>query len=142
MTSSSFPDVNVWVALLMADHAHRDAASRWWDTDESEVVGFTRFTQVALLRLLTTSAAMQGSPLTMRKAWIAMDRLFADDRVNLLPEPAGTERAFRKHTSGPHASPKVWADAYLLAFAEQAGGRVVTFDRALAGRAAGSVLLT
>jgi predicted nucleic acid-binding protein len=31
-------------------------------------------------------------------------------------------------------SPKVWADAYLLAFAAVAGLRLVTFDRALQSR--------
>jgi predicted nucleic acid-binding protein len=31
-------------------------------------------------------------------------------------------------------SPKVWADAYLLAFAAEAGLKFVTFDRALKSR--------
>lgn len=26
MTSLSFPDVNIWLALLIADHTHRTAA--------------------------------------------------------------------------------------------------------------------
>jgi len=34
------------------------------------------------------------------------------------------------------ASPKVWADAWLLAFAETADGVLVTFDKALGPRGA------
>jgi hypothetical protein len=34
------------------------------------------------------------------------------------------------------ASPKQWADAWLLAFAKVAGGTLVTFDRALVSRGA------
>src|SRR5882762_4807386 len=34
----------------------------------------------------------------------------------------------------PGRSPKVWADAYLLAFASVTGAKLVTFDRALESR--------
>lgn len=40
----------------------------------------------------------------------------------------------------PPVWPKLWADAWLLAFAECAGGAVITFDRALAARAGHTVL--
>ena len=33
-------------------------------------------------------------PLSMKSAWRAYDRLFEDDGVTLLPEPAGMETAF------------------------------------------------
>ncbi|MGD0868193.1 MAG: TA system VapC family ribonuclease toxin [Bryobacteraceae bacterium] len=141
MSSLTFPDVNVWLALLMADHIHRDAAKRWWATDDSEVIGFCRLTQMAVLRLLTTTGAMNGKPLSMKKAWAAYDRLYADQRVAFVPEPSDVEAAFRKGASSDHASPKLWADAYLLAFARSTGGQLVTFDRALAERARGSILL-
>ena len=38
-------------------------------------------------------------------------------------------------------SPKMWMDAYLAAFAETAGLTLVTFDRALAGKVKGAMLL-
>ena len=47
MTSLSFPDVSVWLAVMLADHAHR---ARW----ES----FSRYAQIGVLRPLTTAAAM------------------------------------------------------------------------------------
>jgi len=134
MTSLSFPDVNVWLALLLADHTHRAAAIDWWTADLSEVIGFSRFTQIGVLRLLTTPAAMKGKALGMDAAWQAYDRLFEDDRVALLPEPDTIEAQFRTLSRSAMASPKVWADAYIAAFAAQYRGTLVTFDRALANR--------
>ena len=37
------------------------------------------------------------------------------------------------------AASKDWGDSYLAAFAVEAGGRLVTFDRVLAGRVKGAV---
>ncbi len=119
MTSLSFPDVNVWLALLLEDHRQRNTA----------------------LRLLTTPAVMNDRPFTMAGTWSAYGRLFADDRVALVPEPADIEASFREYASGDRATPKLWADAYLLAFAEQAEGELVTFDRALAARGRNCLLL-
>ena len=101
---------------------------------------FTRFTEIGVLRLLTTAAAMDGKPLHMDQAWGAYDKLYDDDRVVFLPEPPGVEAHFRAYTSGRIASPKVWADAWLLAFADAAGGSVVTFDQALSARGAHCLL--
>jgi toxin-antitoxin system PIN domain toxin len=128
------------MALLLEHHVHRLAAKAWWQASGGPIA-FTRVTQISLLRLLTTAGAMDGQPLGMQEAWRIYDRLFEDDRVVLFAEPAGVELRFRDYTSGKVASPKVWADAWLLAFAEAAGGAVVTFDRALGGRGAGCVLL-
>jgi predicted nucleic acid-binding protein len=64
MTSSSFPDVNLWLAPLREDHNHRASALSWWNNNDSGQIGFCRFTQLGVLRLLTTSAAMNGKPLT------------------------------------------------------------------------------
>jgi predicted nucleic acid-binding protein len=77
----------------------------------------------------------------MTEAWASYDRLFEDDRVAFLDEPSGIDAVFRKYARKNHASPKLWADAWLLAFAECAGGAVVTFDQALAAQASHTVLL-
>jgi toxin-antitoxin system PIN domain toxin len=141
MISLSFPDVNVWLALLSPDHVHRAAARKWWDSDPSAVIAFSRFTQIGVLRLLTTAAVMNAKPLTMSAAWQAYDRLFEDERVALLPEPDSLEPAFRSRSRSRLSSPKVWADAYVVAFAAQSNGTLVTFDRALANREATCLLL-
>ena len=67
----------------------------------------------------------------MAEAWSLWDRIWADDRISFLPEPEHIEKEFRSRTRLGSASPKVWADAYLLAFASAAGLKLVTFDRAL-----------
>jgi len=82
-----------------------------------------------------------GQPLTMHQAWKAYDQLLSDERVQFVAEPELIEPELRRLSSGANVSPKLWADAYLLAFATQMGGVLVTFDRALAHRAAHSVLL-
>lgn len=141
MSSLSFPDINVWLALLVEDHIHRSTALAWWRADQSHQVAFSRLTQIGLLRLLTTSAAMNGQPLSMTEAWSAHDYLYLDDRVVFLTEPPMLERAFRDAASDDQVSPKLWADAYITAFAEVLGAQVVTFDQALAHRCPGSRLL-
>jgi hypothetical protein len=141
MNSPSFPDVNVWLALVAGEHVHHDAAVRWWNTNESEQIAFCRPTQLGLLRLLTTASVMNQKPLTSAAAWTVYDRLFADHRVGFLPEPPELEIVFRSMASSNAASPKVWADAYLAAFAHELDGVVVTFDKGLAARATSALLL-
>lgn len=133
--------MNVWLALLLEDHMHRASARAWWEADGPEAIAFVRLTQVSVLRLLTTSAAMSGKPLTMPEAWKAYDRLFEDDRVTFLDEPQGVDLEFRNRTRSLRASPKLWADAWLIAFADSSGGTVVTFDRGLAAHARDCQLL-
>ena len=142
MDSLSFPDINVWLALLVEDHVDRPAALACWRADQSEQVAFSPLTQIGVLRLLTTSAAMNGRPLSTAEAWTAHDYLFLDDRVVFLSEPPLLEEAFRNVAYRNQASPKLWADAYVAAFAEVAGAKVVAFDQALASRCKASRLLT
>ena len=85
MTKRSFPDVNVWFALAVADHLHHPAALAWWN-EESSLAGFCRLTQLGLLRLLTTAAAMGGQPLPNEAAWRVYDCFLSDSRVRVFPE--------------------------------------------------------
>jgi uncharacterized protein len=133
MSSLSFPDVNVWFALASPEHVHHGLARQWWETETGRIA-FSRITQISFLRLVTTAGAMGGKPLTMAEAWRVHDRFFEDDRVTFVGEPVAVERRFRDHSSAGTASPKIWADAWLLAFAQSANGILVTFDRALAAR--------
>lgn len=142
MNSLSFPDINVWLALLIDGHVHRAVAVEWWRSEQGRQIAFSRLTQIGVLRLLTTSAAMNGEPLSMAEAWSAYDYLYRDDRIVFLPEPAAFGHAFRTKASTGLASPKLWADAYVAAFAEVAGAEVITFDLALADRCKKSRLLT
>jgi hypothetical protein len=142
-TSSVFPDINVWLALSSPDHEHFAKAWRWYNSlDRAEVLCFCRITQLGLLRLLTTQPVMGLGTLTQTEAWNAYDRWLSDASAEFLEEPVGMDIIFRSRTQSPQASPKEWADAYLAAFAESAHLTLVTFDKALAGKAKGSVLLT
>ena len=141
MSSLSFPDLNVWMAVTRQDHIHRALALDWWETDHSDVIAFTRFTQLGFLRLVTTAAVMNNRPLTMPQAWKIYDALFQDERVAFMEEPRGIEPRLRRFTSEPLSSPKLWMDAYLLAFVERVGGTIVTFDRPLAARSNQAILL-
>jgi toxin-antitoxin system PIN domain toxin len=135
MSSLSFPDVNVWLALATPEHVHHAIAANWWNQVEG-AIAFCRFSQLGFLRLVTTAAAMDNKPLTMGEAWRAYDRFFDDDRVSFVGEAPDVESLFRKKATGRTVSPKIWADAWLLATAEAAGGKLVTFDRALYERGA------
>jgi len=134
--------VNVWLALVHEIHPQHRAATEWSQSLDSDAVAyFCRFTQIGLLRLLTNESAMRADVLTRKQAWEAFDALVADPRNRMLGEPAGIDPVFRQQTDSQPAATKRWADGYLAAFAETAGVRLVTFDRALAAKAKGAVLL-
>lgn len=134
MNTLNFPDSNVWLALLWQRHIHSDKAREWFDQDDQAQFFFCRFTQLTILRLLTTEAIMGEDTLTMSAACDIWDKAWADTRVSLLAEPKGLETGFRSRSRLSTASPKVWADAYLLALASAAGLKFVTFDRVLRTR--------
>jgi uncharacterized protein len=141
MNSLNFLDINVWLALTWERHSQAEVARSWFERTAEEQFFFCRFTQLGLLRLLTTSAVMGKDAKTMAGAWEIYDQWSADDRVALLPEPEGLDPKFRRLASSRHPSPKVWADAYLAAFASASGLRLVTFDRALGRKAVGCLVL-
>jgi uncharacterized protein len=143
MTSSIFPDVNVWLALNHDIHVHHAAAMRWFDSqDESAIFVFCRQTQMGLFRLMTTEAVLGHDAVTQRRCWEIYDRWINGGKAILAAEPAGLEAGLRLRTSVDSPSPKAWTNAYLAAFAEAAGLSLLTFDRALAGKAKGAVLLS
>ena len=141
-TSFLFPDINVWVALTHGAHVHHLVARDWFSSLETDVrFCFCRITQLGLLRLLTAEAVMGDEVLDQAEAWAVYDRWLQDDRVSFLEEPPGLERRFRALTRFRQAAPKVWADAYLAAFADVSQLTLVTFDRAFRGKARSLMLL-
>jgi uncharacterized protein len=131
-----FPDVDVWIALTYGGHEHHHVARTWFEAlDMDAHVCFCRFTQISLLRLLTTSALMGvDEVMTQAQAWDAYDLWKQDSRVFFLEEPPNVEAAFRGLTRQLRPNPKNWADAYLAAFASVSAMQLVTFDRALQGK--------
>jgi toxin-antitoxin system PIN domain toxin len=129
-----FPDVNVWLALSDGGHSHHSFASEWIQLlpDDSSIV-LSRFTQIGLLRLLTNTSVMGDRTLTLGEAWAIYDRWLQDPRVEFYPEPRNVEAGFRRATRpiAGKAAAKWVGDCWLLAFAEAAQARLVTFDRGL-----------
>jgi len=121
-------------ALLWSRHEHWPRAKVWFEGAADEQFFFCRFTQLTVLRLLTTERIMGKDAVSMSRAWSLWDELWSDDRVAYLPEPAGLEQELRWRTRLSSRSPKMWADAYLLAFASVTGLKFVTFDQALRTR--------
>ncbi|MFZ0393588.1 MAG: TA system VapC family ribonuclease toxin [Terracidiphilus sp.] len=139
MSSLSFPDLNVWLALATPEHVHARMARQWWDGEAGQIA-FCRLSQLGFLRLVTTAAVMDGKPLGISEAWRVYDRFYEDDRVTFVHEPREAELRFREKAAGRTASPKIWADAWMLAIAQGSGGTLVTFDNALASRGANCLL--
>jgi toxin-antitoxin system PIN domain toxin len=142
MSSQHFPDVNVWVALNFEMHAHHATAKRWYEAIPSSAdLVFCRQTQLGLFRILTTSTVMGEEVRTQQQCWQIFDHWISTGQVAWADEPRDLEILLRASTAGAAASPKAWMDAYLAAFAEGAELTLVTFDRALAGKVKGAVLL-
>jgi toxin-antitoxin system PIN domain toxin len=105
----------------------------WFERlNENARLCFCRFTQLGLLRLLTTDAVMgEDKVLSQAEAWRVYDRLNGDERILFLEEPSTMEATFRAFSRDTRPAPKDWADSYLMAFAAVAGLRLATFDKAL-----------
>jgi toxin-antitoxin system PIN domain toxin len=130
------PDTNIWLALALSEHEFHDVARDWFATQsEPRSVLFCRATQQSFLRLLTTDKLMRlygVPPLSNAGAWALWQEYCEDQRVTLAAEPAGLESHWSSLAVRSSASPKLWMDAYLAAFAIAGGHTLVTTDRAFA----------
>lgn len=84
---------------------------------------------------------MGPEAMTQAASWNVFDTFLSNPTITLVEEPVGFDLLFRDHTTLDEISPKLWADGYLAAFAEAGGYSLVSFDKALAKRVPGSVLL-
>jgi uncharacterized protein len=130
----NLPDTNVWLALALTKHVFHAAAIDWFAAQQTErSILLCRATQQSLLRLLTTDAVMQPygvPPLTNANAWKVHDDLLSDRRIAWAAEPNGIDAYWKTFANCATASPKLWMDAYLAAFAAAAGHRLITTDKA------------
>src|SRR5258708_4191392 len=127
-------DTNVWLAIALSKHIFHDAAQAWLDTEtKAREIVFCRSTQQSFLRLLTTAAMVKpyaALPVSNAEAWELCDRLRADRRIGWVDEPHGLDTHWKKFASVSKASPKLWMDAYLAAFAVAGKYQLVTTDKA------------
>ena len=121
------PDVNVWIALASDRHEHHAIARPWFDS-LTQVACFCRVTQMAFLRLLTNSKIMDEDVLSPSNALAVYADLLTDERVRFPAESNEVEKTWLSLMNVPAASRSAWTDAYLVAFAQEAGLHLLTLD--------------
>ena len=125
-------DTTIWLGAVFPTHPfHSQTRQVLAAATHSVPAVFCRATQKSFLRLLSTPALLKayGAPeLTNRDAVVALNALLAMPQVCEREEPPGVVVQWHRLASGDTASPKVWMDAYLAAFALGGGLRLVTLD--------------
>ena len=127
-------DTNFWLALSLSKHVFHEATRNWMEKQQARgSVLFCRSTQQSLLRLLSAEAVMRPyglPPMSNAASWAFYERLRGDTRIGFADEPAKIEAQWQRWARRDSASPKLWMDAYLAAFAMTGGLELVTTDRA------------
>ena len=127
-------DSNVWLAIAFDRHGSHEAALNWIDSATPEFpVCFCRSTEQSVVRLLSTSAiqALYESPsVTNSGAIQLLNEWQSQSNVKCVDEPAGTRDLWLRLANRNTASPKLWMDAYLAAFAISGELGFVTNDKA------------
>ena len=122
-------DANVWLPILVERHQHHARATAWWQDRQTATCCWCRPIQQTVLRLLTNRTVMGGDTLTPAAAWLVWEKLMLDERSAFLPmEPTELDAAYRSNIVARVATPKLWMDAFLAAWANTAGLAFVTFD--------------
>ena len=126
-------DTSTWLAATFEQHpSHSVARQALRQATATQAAVFCRATQQSFLRLLSTAAlakAYRAVPLTSSDALLTLDNLQALPQVTWRDAPPGVLGLWRTLAGLDSASPKVWMDAYLAAFAIGAGLRLVTLDK-------------
>ncbi|MDD5029356.1 MAG: hypothetical protein PHH58_07635 [Rhodoferax sp.] len=126
-------DTNVWLAATFPKHPfHPIAQQVIKQGTPSQPAVWCRATEQSFVRLASTATihrAYQALGLTNRSVWMALDALQALPQVTWRDEPPGLFDLWRTLATLDSASPKVWMDAYLAAFAIAGGLRMTTLDK-------------
>lgn len=126
--AGDLPDLNVWLALAIAEHPHHRAARTYWREAAAERIVFCRVTMLGLVRLLAQPKLMGSATLALRDAFDVYQRFAALPEVELCAEPGGCE-AHLMNLLDAATPARLWTDAYLAAFASAGELRLVTFDK-------------
>ena len=125
-------DTNVWIAAIFPTHPfHPRARQELLEATPANPAVFCRSTQQSFLRLATTARLLKtygAEGLTNQGALVALDALMALPQACEREEPPGVVALWRRLAARGTASPKVWMDAYLAAFAMAGGLRLATLD--------------
>jgi uncharacterized protein len=125
-------DTNVWIAVVFPTHPfHALAQEALARASVARPAVMCRATQQSFLRLASTSSILKiygAQAATNRDALIVMDSLLSLPQVAARAEPDGAFELWCNMASKDTASPKVWMDAYLAAFAIAGGTNLITLD--------------
>jgi toxin-antitoxin system PIN domain toxin len=126
-------DSNVWLALTFSAHPHHSLSKKIFAaaTRESPAC-FCRATQQSFLRLATTPTLLRAygaEGFTNLDAVSLVAALAKLPNIRMLPEPLELESLWHRLAGLQTASPKVWMDAYLAAFAILHEAEFVTLDQ-------------
>jgi toxin-antitoxin system PIN domain toxin len=123
-------DINVWIALLDADHTFAERANGWI-ARERPPIATCPLTENGVVRIMSGAGYSARSKYTvaaiadlLHEACVVNDHEFWADEVSVLDGKSFD--LTRLH------GPRGITDAYLLALALRRGGRFVTFDGAIA----------
>lgn len=128
-----FLDTSVWIAWFFQKHPHHFLAGELLEArSAADPAWLSRATEQSFLRLATTAAvcrAYSSPALTNIQATAALATWNAQLHIFCLnAEPEGTRELWLELAAIPSASPKVWMDAYLAAFAIRASLSFATLD--------------
>lgn len=129
MTGPALLDVNVLVALFDPDHAHHEAAHRWFAANRSAGWATCPLTENGFVRVLSNPAysPVHFSPgeivARLRQFCESGDHVFWPDAVTLRDDGLFVSQLPLGH--------RQVTDVYLLGLARQNGGRLATFDQAI-----------
>lgn len=131
--AGSLVDSSVWLAAVFPQHPHHARAQEELSiATPLAPAAFCRATQQHFLRLITTPQILRAyavEAMTNRSAWKTFELLRAHPSIAMHDEPPGAVALWHRLAAGDTASPKVWMDAYLAAFAISGGLSFVTLDR-------------
>ena len=126
-------DTSTWLAATFERHpSHSIARRALQQTTPTQPAVFCRATHISFLRLLSTAVLAKTygvPPLTNRDALAVLNALQALPQVALRDEAPGVFTLWCQMAGADTASPKVWMDAYLAAFAIAGGLQLVSLDR-------------
>jgi toxin-antitoxin system PIN domain toxin len=126
-------DTNVWIAAIFTTHPfHQKARQALREATPAAPAVFCRSTQQGFLRLASNPALLKtygAEGMTNRDALVALEALLVLPQVCEREEPPGLVALWHRFAACDTASPKVWMDAYLAAFAMTGGLRLATLDQ-------------
>ena len=113
-------DANALIALVVADHEHHDRATRW--ATEVDAIALCPIVEGALVRFLVRAGEGQATAISILSA------LYRSPLCQFWEDAVSYEAVELGHVVGHRQV----TDAYLAGLAQSRGGRLATFDRALA----------